>query len=70
MKAAHEGLPDMTFPVPPGIVFANIDNETGQLASSQTRKVVRQAFEEGTEPTGVRNKKEEESDFYKQDLSE
>ncbi|MGE0632861.1 MAG: penicillin-binding protein 1A, partial [Pseudobdellovibrionaceae bacterium] len=70
MKAAHEGLPDMTFPVPPGIVFANIDNETGQLASSGTKKVVRQAFEEGTEPTGTKNKKEEESDFYKQDLNE
>lgn len=70
MKAAHEGLPDMTFPVPPGIVFANIDNETGQLASNQTKKVVRQAFEEGTEPSGTRNKKEEETDFYKQDLSE
>ena len=70
MKAAHENLPQMTFPVPEGIVFANIDNDTGKLASSSSREVVRQAFKEGTEPTSQSNKEEDNADFYKQDLSE
>ena len=70
MKAAHNDLPQMTFPVPNGIVFANIDSETGELASSNSKSILRQAFLEGTEPTSARNKKEEDTDFYKQDLSE
>jgi penicillin-binding protein 1A len=70
MKAAHENLPQMTFPVPSGIVFANIDRDTGELASSSSKEIIRQAFLEGTEPTTARNKKEEDTDFYKQDLSE
>lgn len=70
MKAAHEELPQMTFPVPEGIVFANIDGDSGQLASSSTKNIIRQAFLEGTEPTMSRNKKEEDTDFLKQDLSE
>ncbi|KYG70730.1 penicillin-binding protein 1A [Bdellovibrio bacteriovorus] len=70
MKAAHEGLPQMTFPVPEGIVFANIDADTGKLASASTKKIIRQAFVEGTEPTLSSSKAEEATDFYKQDLSE
>lgn len=70
MKAAHEELPQMTFPVPDGIVFANIDAESGLLASTKSKSVVRQAFLEGTEPSGVKAQKEEETDFYKQDLNE
>ena len=70
MKFAHEGLPQMTFPVPEGIVFANIDSDTGKLASASTKKILRQAFVEGTEPTAAGNKVEETMDFYKQDLSE
>lgn len=67
MKVAHENLPAMTLPVPEGIVFANIDGETGGLASTTSKSVIRQAYREGTEPTGGRAKKEEENDFYKQD---
>jgi penicillin-binding protein 1A len=70
MKAAHEELPQMTFNVPEGIVFANIDAETGELASASSKSVIRQAFLEGTEPSGLRDSKEEETDFYKEDLSE
>jgi penicillin-binding protein 1A len=70
MKAAHEELPQMTFPIPEGIVFANIDAETGLLASTKSKSVVRQAFLEGTEPSSVKAQKEEETDFYKQDLNE
>jgi penicillin-binding protein 1A len=70
MKAAHEGLPQMTFPVPDGIVFANIDSDTGKLASASTKNILRQAFVEGTEPTAAGNKTEEATDFYKQDFNE
>jgi len=51
-------------------VFANIDAETGGLASANTKNIIRQAFLEGTEPTGSKDVKEEDSDFYKTDLSE
>lgn len=70
MKDAHEGLPLMTLQVPRGIVFANIDSETGKLASASTKHVLRQAFVEGTEPTSSSSKEEDEADFYKQDLEE
>lgn len=70
MLAAHRKLPDMNFAVPQGIVFASIDNNTGKLPSASTKNVVRQAFREGTEPTVASSKKDEEADFYKQDLEE
>ncbi|PWU22344.1 MAG: penicillin-binding protein 1A [Bdellovibrio sp.] len=71
MKAAHENLPIMTLPVPEGIVFANIDGDTGFLASTSSKHVIRgQAFREGTVPATGRAQKEEENDFYKQDSSE
>lgn len=70
MKAAHANLPAMTLAVPEGIVFANIDGDSGLLATTSSRNVIRQAFKEGTEPSSARTSSEEESDFYKQDLSE
>ncbi|MBS1968932.1 MAG: PBP1A family penicillin-binding protein [Bdellovibrionales bacterium] len=69
MKAAHEGLPQTTFPVPDGIVFANIDSDSGKLATATTKNVLRQAFVEGTEPTAAGNKSEEATDFLKDDLA-
>lgn len=70
MKLAHEELPAKSFPVPPGIVFANIDTETGGLASARSKKVVRQAFREGTEPAkGTQNiDEEDEKELLKEDL--
>jgi penicillin-binding protein 1A len=73
MKYVHEGLPVRNFRIPEGIVFANIDNETGKLASAQSSTVVRQAFAEGSEPeelTSERSRLEDDKDFFKQDLSE
>ncbi len=70
MKAAHEGVPQMTFPVPEGIVFANIDADSGGLATSTTKTIIRQAFLEGTEPTSNKSQREEEADFYKEDLAQ
>lgn len=70
MKDAHEGLPEQSLSVPPGIVQVNIDHDTGKLASSSTKNILRQAFVEGTEPGTTSSHKEEASDFLKQDLSE
>jgi penicillin-binding protein 1A len=70
MQSAHRSLPEVTFPTPEGIVFASIDSITGKLPSGSSKNIIRQAFREGTEPSVNTNKKEEEVDFYKQDLSE
>lgn len=70
MKVAHENLPQMTLPVPEGIVFANIDAETGKLASASSKNIIRQAYVEGTEPTSSSDQSEEATDFLKRDLSE
>lgn len=72
MKLAHKDLPVESFSVPPGIVFANIDNQTGKLASGQSNQVVRQAFLSGTEPkvlSGSPSAKDP-TDFYKEDLAD
>lgn len=72
MKAVHKDLPILDFQVPSGIVFANIDNQTGKLASASSSSVVRQAFIQGTEPketTGAPTR-DDETDFLKKDLTE
>ncbi|MBE8222178.1 MAG: penicillin-binding protein 1A [Bdellovibrionales bacterium] len=50
MMEVHKNLPSENFPVPDGIIFVNIDSETGKLANIQSKEVARQAFLEGTEP--------------------
>jgi penicillin-binding protein 1A len=72
MKAAHQDLPILDFSIPNGVVFANIDNQTGNLASGSSSQVIRQAFIEGTEPTQLSGSPstEDESDFLKKDLTD
>ena len=53
MKVAHEDIPEKEFPIPEGVVFVNIDGDTGGLVSDSTTKVVNQAFKEGEEPKDV-----------------
>ncbi len=65
MRAAHNGLPNLSFPVPSGVVFANIDHDSGKLATAQSGNVVRQAYIEGTEPTVSSNKQEEDKEFLR-----
>ena len=68
----HVHLPAQDFAVPTGIVFANIDNQTGKLASSSSAKVVRQAFIQGTEPatTSETPTRDDETDFLKKDMTD
>ncbi len=70
MKSAHDKLPQTSFPVPGGIVFANIDADTGKLASAASKNVIKQAYIEGTEPTLSTNKGDETVDFLKQEVNE
>lgn len=73
MKMALENVPERDFPVPQHILFANIDNETGRLASTSSRQIIRQAYLEGTEPGSQKENsqtQEEQKDFIKEDLSE
>lgn len=72
MKTAHKDLPALDFPVPPGIVFANIDSQTGKIASASSGKVVRQAFIQGTEPSRNNESpsREDETDFLKKDMTD
>lgn len=51
MLDALAGRPNVPFEVPPGITFAEIDRDTGQLALHQCPRVFREAFLAGTEPT-------------------
>ncbi len=51
MKTALAERPEQSFPVPPGIVFARVDRETGLLAEGDEKETVFQAFLAGTEPT-------------------
>lgn len=75
MTAAHKDLPSRDFSVPENIVFASIDNSTGRLASANSEEIVRQAFEEGTEPKEIQDDPSTQSDdaakdFFKEDLAE
>ncbi len=72
MKSAHKSLPVLDFPKPENIVFANIDNQTGKLASSTSTKIVHQAFLRGTEPKTLNDSSNSKSDadLIKEDLSE
>jgi penicillin-binding protein 1B len=50
MKRALAGRPSRAFDVPEGITFADIDKDTGQLATPGCPRVYREAFLTGTDP--------------------
>lgn len=75
MKFVHKDLPVLSFVVPPGVVFANIDNQTGKLASASSKQVVNQAFIQGTEPKELNGAPssgggKDDTEFLKEDLTE
>jgi len=53
MKAALAGHASLPFDVPDGIVFADIDAETGKLAAPGCGRAISEAFIAGTQPTQV-----------------
>lgn len=69
MTAAVEGRPATVFPVPPGVVFAKIDPESGALAPPESYDAVVEVFRAGTVPTAVAPRPPaREGDFYRFDL--
>jgi len=50
MVGALAGRPNLPFDVPPGVVFQDIDPDSGQLATYLCPRVRREAFIAGTEP--------------------
>ncbi|MFH1258997.1 MAG: transglycosylase domain-containing protein [Elusimicrobiota bacterium] len=51
MQKALENKPVRDFAIPPNIIFAKIDAQSGQLALSRCPKAILEAFLQGTEPT-------------------
>jgi penicillin-binding protein 1B len=50
MKRALAGTPSTPFDVPDGIAFADIDKETGKLATPRCPEIITEAFLAGAEP--------------------
>jgi membrane carboxypeptidase/penicillin-binding protein len=50
MKRALAGRSSVSFRVPEGISFVDIDRDSGQLATPQCAEVMSEAFATGTEP--------------------
>jgi penicillin-binding protein 1B len=51
MTRALSGRPDLPFPPPSGVVFAEIDRDTGKLAGPLCPRMFKEAFLSGSEPT-------------------
>lgn len=51
MKEAMAGHANVTIPAPDGITYAEIDRDTGKLATPGCPKTINEAFLAGTEPT-------------------
>jgi penicillin-binding protein 1A len=71
MKRVLDGEPVKIFPVPDGIVFSNIDADTGLLPIAESKNTVYVCFKEGTVPTDHTKPPgeiTETEDYFKKDL--
>lgn len=64
MKAAHADIPSSDFSVPDGILFRNIDPNTGLLSTTRCRSSFSEAFVAGTEPRKYCEEQEPTHDNY------
>ena len=70
MKEVHDEKEKEEFKVPEGVIFINVDNETGHLVSTRSKEIVHQAFIEGTQPQEVEKfSEEEDQNFLREDFS-
>lgn len=72
MREAVKPYPDTDFTVPPGVVFASINSQTGRPASPNSSQSIREAFIEGTQPgenlpSSTQVTPESDVDFFKED---
>lgn len=70
MKDAHSNLPVMSFQAPEKVKIVKIDAESGKLPNSASKRVISQAYVEGTEPTAAASRSEETTDHLKQDIDD
>jgi penicillin-binding protein 1A len=71
MQRALKGKPVNLFQVPPGVVFAKIDADTGLLPISESKRTIFECFKEGTVPSESAQTPErmtESEDFFKSDM--
>jgi penicillin-binding protein 1A len=71
MKKVLADKPMQVFRVPSGVVFSNIDAETGLLAIPESKKTIFECFKEGTAPREYAKKPDSVSNtdqFFKSDL--
>jgi len=67
MDQALRDLPVMTFPIPDGVQFAQIDTTTGDLPSKTSRHISTEVFRKGTEPGKAAPQKANPMDFFEFD---
>ena len=67
MKQALSNLPVMTFTIPEGIQFAQIDTTTGDLPTKTSRHISTEVFRKGTEPEKAAVQKANPMDFFEFD---
>ena len=71
MKRILDKTPVRIFPVPEGVVFSQIDAETGLLPIPESEETIFECFKEGTVPTEYTPKPgsvTEPGQFYKSDM--
>ncbi|MCM2322889.1 MAG: PBP1A family penicillin-binding protein [Oligoflexia bacterium] len=72
MQEAVKSYPVEDFAVPPGVVFASINPNSGKLAAANSSSAIKEAFIEGTQPTETTDKTavspESQSEFFKEDI--
>jgi len=71
MKRVLEGTPVRVFQVPEGVVFTQIDAETGLLPIPESKETIFECFKEGTVPTETTPAPEtftEPEQFFKMDM--
>ncbi len=67
MEQSLQNLPVMTFTIPEGIQFAQIDTTTGDLPTKTSRHISTEVFRKGTEPGKAADQKANPMDFFEFD---
>lgn len=72
MQEAMKDYPIADFQVPPGVVFASINSESGQLSPANASSSIKEAFISGTEPKATERKAvrstEKQKGFFKEEF--
>jgi penicillin-binding protein 1A len=67
MGRSLRDMPVMTFTIPEGIQFAQVDTTTGNLPTKTSRHISTEVFRKGTEPEKAPPQKANPMDFFEFD---